>query len=71
MEYISIGQNCASVTSFIKNGIMKNKKKGWKTCFFDLMISSYYGICKNMTIVIVMNILKWMDWIWFQKYIQL
>lgn len=46
MEYISIGQNCASVTSFVKNGVMKNKKNGRKTCFFDLMISSYYGICK-------------------------
>lgn len=46
MEYISIGQNCSSVTSFVKNNIMKNKLNGRKTCFFDLMISSYYGICK-------------------------
>lgn len=45
MEYISLGHNCSSVTHHIKNNLMKSKIQGRKTCPFDLMVSTYTGVC--------------------------
>jgi len=44
--FISLGQNCASVTHYVKNKIMKKKNEGRLSCPFDLMITSYTGLCK-------------------------
>lgn len=45
MKYISLGQNCQTVVNFVNSNIMQTKKEGRKTCVFDLIISSYKGIC--------------------------
>lgn len=45
MEYISLGHNCASVAHYVKNNLMKSKIDGRKTGPFDLMISTYSGVC--------------------------
>lgn len=42
--YISLGQNCQGVSHYIKNNFMKSKADGRKTCVFDLMLTSYYGL---------------------------
>ena len=41
---ISIGWNCESAILGIKKGLRQPKKKGYKTCVFDLMVSNYPGI---------------------------
>ena len=46
ITYISLGQNCKPVENAIRNGTMKNKKQGRKTCVFDLMVTSYNALLK-------------------------
>lgn len=43
--YISLGHNCTPATHYVKNKIMKTRKEGRKSCPFDLMISTYTGLC--------------------------
>lgn len=45
VEFLSLGQNCASASNFVNSKLMKNKKGGRKSGVFDLMVTSYYGLC--------------------------
>ena len=44
IQYISLGLNCLPRKHYTNNKLMKTKKDGYKSCPFDLMISSYEGI---------------------------
>jgi hypothetical protein len=46
VNYISLGLNCLPRTHYTTAKIMNSKKDGYKSCPFDLMISSYEGICR-------------------------
>ena len=41
---ISLGNVCYTAEWAVENGLRETKKKGYKTCPFDLMVSNYYGI---------------------------
>ncbi len=42
--FISLGLNCSSAIYGVNNNLRNTKKDGYKTCPFDLMLSSYNGI---------------------------
>uniref|UniRef100_A0A6C0BA46 Uncharacterized protein n=1 Tax=viral metagenome TaxID=1070528 RepID=A0A6C0BA46_9ZZZZ len=43
--YISLGYNCDS-RMYIKNKLNLTKQNGYKTCPFDLCITSFESLCK-------------------------
>jgi hypothetical protein len=42
--FISLGLNCYSAVYGVNNKLRKTKENGYKTCPFDLMLSSYKGV---------------------------
>jgi hypothetical protein len=45
-EGISLGWNCSAAQDGLLMGLRSDKKNGYKTGPFDMMISNYIGVCK-------------------------
>jgi len=44
--YISLGHNCAPVSHYVTNEIMKKKSDGRLSCPFDLCVTTYTALCQ-------------------------